>query len=182
MALGNRKDLFWIFALILLIVAPFACILTPVITSITFYSGPGSIVFVPLSTSFLALAFSFVFAVVLLCASYFLKSNMLKVITVIVAAIGFILIFALGVQNYVYLHEDKIEFNPLFGNKVVHDWENLAKVVHVLEEPEEKQDEIYIFEFTDGDVFEFPVSGVVNGSVQSAIYHKARQYDIPFED
>ncbi|MDI2588018.1 hypothetical protein OR571_13065 [Psychrobacillus sp. NEAU-3TGS] len=182
MALGNRKDLFWIFALILLIVAPFACILTPVITSITFYSGPGSIVFVPLSTSFLALACSFVFAIMLLCASYFLKSNIVRAIMIVIAAIGFILIFTLGIQNYVYLHEDKIEFNPLLGKKVEYEWGNLAKVVHVLEEPEEKQDEIYIFEFTDGYVIEFPVSGVVNGSVQSAIYQKARQYEIPFED
>lgn len=182
MALRDRKDLFWIFALILLIFAPFVCILTPIITSITFYSGPGSIVFIPLSTSFWMLAFAFVFAIALLCASYFLKSNMLKVITVVVAAIGFIIIFTVGVQNYVYLREDKIEFNPLFGNKVEHEWGDLAKVVHVLEEPEEKQDEIYIFEFTDGYVFEFPVSGVVNGSVQSAIYQKARQYEIPFED
>ncbi|SER80780.1 hypothetical protein [Psychrobacillus sp. OK032] len=182
MVLRDRKDLFWIFALLLLIIAPFVCIFTPLITSVTFYSGPGSIVFIPLSTTFWMLFFAFAFAIGLLCASYFSKSIRLKVITVVIAAIGFIIIFTFGVQNYVYLHEDKIVFNPLFGNKVEHEWRDLAKVVHELEEPKKKQDEKYIFEFTDGYAFEFPVSGVVNGSVKSVIYQKTRTYEIQFEE
>ena len=93
--------------------------------------------------------------------------------TGVVATIGFIIIFSLGVQNYVYLHEDKIVYNPLFGKSVEQEWGDLAKVSHVMDDPKKKQAEKYIFEFTDGYSFEFQVSGVVNGSVKSIIYNKA---------
>jgi len=162
LVLRDRKDLFWIFALLLLIIAPFVCLFTPVITSITFFSGPRTIVFIPLATGIWMLLFAFIFVIVLLFASYFSKSIPLNIITGIVAAIGFIILFTLGVQNYVYLHEDKIVYNPIFGQKVEHDWGDLAKVTHELYDSKKKQDERCIFSFTDDYTVEFPGSGPVN--------------------
>lgn len=182
MALRERKSLFWIFALLLLIIAPFVILLTPVIISVTLFSGKGTIVFVPFTTSMWMFFFAFLFVIVLLCASYFSRSVALNVITGIIGTAGFLFIFILGAQNYVYLHEDKIEHNPLWGTKVVHQWEELAKVTHEMYDQETKRDEKYIFEFTDGYTFEFLVSGVVDGTVKSTIYNKAVKRSIPFEE
>lgn len=182
MALRDRKDLFWIFALLILIVAPFVCLFTPVITSITFFSGPRTIAFIPLVTGIWMLFFAFVFVIALLCASYFSKSIPLNIITGIVAIIGFIIIFKLGVQNYIHLHEDKIVYNPIFGKKVEYDWGDLTKVTHELYDSQTKQDERYIFTFTDDYILEFPGSGPVNAAVKSIIYNKALTYEVPFEE
>ena len=60
--------------------------------------------------------------------------------------------------------------------------EILLKVIHELYDSKTKQDEKYIFEFTDGYVFEFPVSGVVDGSVKSVFTKNKETYEIPFEE
>lgn len=81
-----------------------------------------------------------------------------------------------------HLHEDKIVYNPIFGQKVERDWGDLAKVTHELYDSKKKQDERYIFTFTDDYMLEFPGSGPVDGSVKSIIYKKALTYEVPFEE
>jgi hypothetical protein len=44
------------------------------------------------------------------------------------------------------------------------------------------RDEKYIFEFNDGYTFEFLVSGLVNAEVQSKIYQKLVQLDVPYKE
>lgn len=81
-----------------------------------------------------------------------------------------------------YLHEDKIVYNPILGQKVERDWGDLAKVTHELYDPKTKQDERYIFSFIDDYTLEFPGSGPVDVAVKSIIYKKAMTYEVPFEE
>lgn len=179
---NDRKNLYWIFALLLIVVAPIVIIITPMIVSITFYVSPNKIVFIPTGKSMMMYFFAFAFVSALLCAMYFSKSVLINIVTSIIAVIGFFIIFGLGVQNYVYLHQDYIEYNPLFGSKVEYQWEDLVKVTHVNYDEETDRDEKFIFEFKDGYTFDFIGSGLVDGKVKSAIYNKAVKFEVPYEE
>jgi hypothetical protein len=99
-----------------------------------------------------------------------------------IVLVGFILIFSQGVQNYVYLHQDYIEYNPVWGSKALYNWGDLASVSHEMYDEDLGRDEKYIFEFNDGYTFEFLVSGLVNAEVQSKIYQKLVQLDVPYKE
>jgi hypothetical protein len=179
---NERNNLFWIFALLLIVVAPFVIIMTPMIISVTFYQSPNRIVFIPTDASMLMYVFAFVVVIVLLCAMYFSRSVLINIVTSIIAVVGFFIIFGLGVQNYVYLHQDYIEYNPLLASKVEYQWEDLAKVTHEMYDEKTEHDEKYIFEFNDGYTFEFIGSGLVDAQVKSTIYNKVKKLKVPYEE
>lgn len=178
----EAKSKFWIFALLLFIIAPFVIMLTPIIVSVTLSDTPNKIIFIPLGTSMMMYVFAFVFAILLLCAMYFSKSVLINRVTGIIAVVGFVIIFSLGVQNYAYLHEDFIKYNPVLGAKEEYKWEDLTKVTHEMYDEETDRDEKYIFEFNDGYTFEFLVSGIVDGTVKSKIYHKLIKLEVPYKE
>ncbi|WP_017378962.1 hypothetical protein [Paenisporosarcina sp. TG-14] len=178
----EAKSKFWVFALLLFIIAPFVIMLTPMIVSVTVSDTPDKIIFIPLGTSMMMYALAFVFVIVLLCAMYFAKSVLINSVTGIIAIVGFVIIFSLGVQNYAYLHEDFIKYHPLWGAKEEYKWEDLTNVTHEMYDEETDRDEKYIFEFNDGYTFEFLVSGIVDGTVKSKIYHKLIELEVPYKE
>lgn len=180
--MSERKNIYWILALILLIIAPIVILFTPMFVSITLSDIRYKIVFIPLSTSMAMYTLAFALVIVWLCFMYFSKSLLINSATGIAAIVGFIFIFSLGVQNYVYLHQDYIEYNPLWGSKEEYKWEELTSVKHEMFDEETNRDEKYIFEFSDGYKFEFLVSGLVDGSVKSEIYNKLKQLDVPYKE
>ena len=113
---------------------------------------------------------------------YFSKSLLINRAIGIIAVIGFVFIFSLGVQNYVYLHQDYIEYNPLWGSMEEYKWEELTNVTYEMYDQETNRDEKYIFEFNDGKKFEFLVSGIMDNSVQSKIYNKLKNLEIPYKE
>ncbi len=180
--MNEHKNIFWIFALLLLIIAPIVIIITPAIVSVTISDPRYKIVFLPLSTSMMMYTLAFAVVIVCLAFMYFSKSLLINRATGIVAVIGFVFIFSLGVQNYVYLHQDYIEYNPLWGSKEEYKWEELTKVTHEMYDQETNREEKYIFEFNDGNKFEFLVSRIVDYSVQSKIYNKLIKLDVPYKE
>ena len=180
--MNEHKNIFWIFALLLLLIAPMFIIITPAIVSVTISDPRYKIVFLPLSTSMMMYTLAFAVVIVCLVFMYFSKSLLSNRATGIVAVIGFVFIFSLGVQNYVYLHEDYIEYNSLWGSKEEYKWEELTKVTHEMYDQETNRDEKYIFEFDDGNKFEFLVSRIVDYSVQSKIYNKLIKLDVPYKE
>ncbi|MCZ8538592.1 hypothetical protein M9R32_15550 [Paenisporosarcina quisquiliarum] len=178
----ERKSLYWIFALLLLIIAPIVILITPMIVSLTISDSRDKIVFIPLSTSMVMYALAFLVVIVLFCVMYFSRSVLFNSITGIIVFIGFIFMFSQGVQNYVYLHQDYIEYNPVWGSNALYNWGELASVSHEMYDEDLDRDEKYIFEFKDGYTFEFLVSGLVNAEVQSKIYQKLVQLDVPYKE
>lgn len=180
--MSERKNIFWILALILLIIAPIVILFTPLIVSLTLSDIRYKIVFIPLSASMVMYTLAFAIVIVWLCFMYFSKSLLINSATGVVAITGFIFIFSLGVQNYVYLHQDYIVYNPLWGSKEEYKWEEVISVKHEMFDEEDNRDEKYIFEFIDGYKFEFLVSGIVDHTVQSKIYNKLIKLDIPYKE
>lgn len=180
--MSERKNIFWILALILLIIAPIVIVFTPMIVAITLSDFRYKIVFIPLSASMLMYSLAFAILIVWLCFMYFSKSLLIKSTTGVIAITGFIVIFSLGVQNYIYLHQDYIVYNPLWGSKEEYSWEDLTSVKHEMFDAEKNRDEKYIFEFKDGYKFEFLVSGIVDYTVQGKIYNKLIKLDVPYKE
>ncbi|MFC6041218.1 hypothetical protein ACFPYN_17575 [Paenisporosarcina macmurdoensis] len=178
----DRKSKFWVFALLLFIIAPFVIMLTPMIVAVTISDTPDKIVFIPKGTSMMMYGLAFLVVIVVFCAMYFSKSKLFTILTGIMAVVGFLLFFSIGVQNYVYLHEDFIKNNPIWGSKVEYQWTDLAKVTHELYNEETARDEKYIFEFDDGYTFEFIGSGIVDAKAKSKIYQKAINLDVPYDE
>ena len=140
------------------------------------------IVFIPINTSMLMYTLAFVVVIVWLCFMYFSKSLLINSATGVVAITGFFFIFSLGVQNYVYLHQDYIEYNPILGSKEESSFSSASRVKRQMYDQETNRDEKYIFEFSDGYKFEFLVSGLVDGSVKSKIYNKLIQLDVSYKE
>ncbi len=176
----ENKSKYWVFALLLLIIAPFVIILTPMFVTVTISDTPDKVVFIPKGTSMVMYGFAFAVVIVVLVAMYFSKSKLRNIITGIMAVIGFFIFFALGVQNYVYLHEDFIKNNPIWGLRVEYQWDELAKVTHEIYDEETDRDEKYIFEFEDGYTFEFLGSGIVDAKAKSKIYQKVLELEVPY--
>ena len=180
--MSERKNIFWILVLILLIIAPIVILFTPIIVWLTLSDIRYKIVFIPLSASMVMYTLAFAIVIVWLCFMYFSKSLLINSATGVVAITGFIFIFSLGVQNYVYLHQDYIVYNPLWGSKEEFKWEEVTSVKHEMDDEEENRNEKYIFEFNDGYKFEFLVSGLVDHTVQSKIYNKLIKLNIPYKE
>ena len=178
----ERKSGYWVFALLLLIIAPFVIMLTPMIVAVTISDTPDKIVFIPKGTSMMMYGVAFAVVIVVLCVMYLSKSKLFNIVTGVMAVAGFFLFFSLGVQNYVYLHEDFIKNNPIWGSRVEYQWTDLAKVTHELYDEEIDREEKYIFEFDDGYTFEFIGSGIVDAKAKSKIYQKAINLDVPYDE
>ena len=176
------KSKFWVFALLLFIISPFVILLTPMIVAVTISDTPDKIVFIPKGTSMMMYGLAFVVVIVVLCAMYFSNSKLFNILTGIMAVVGFFIFFNIGVQNYVYLHEDFIKNNPIWGSKAEYQWTDLAKVTHELYDEETDREEKYIFEFDDGYTFEFIGSGIVDAEAKSKIYQKAIKLDVPYDE
>jgi ABC-type transport system involved in multi-copper enzyme maturation permease subunit len=176
------KSKFWVFFLLLLIIAPFVIMLTPMIVAVTLSDTPDKVVFIPKGTSMMMYGLAFAVVIVFLCAMYFSKSKLLNMLLGFIAVVGFITIFSLGAQNYVYLHKDFIKNNPILGSKVEYQWEDLAKVTHEMYDEKTNREETYIFEFKDGYTFSFIGSGIVDGKVKSEIYQKVIKLEVPYDE
>ena len=176
------KSKFWVFALLLFIIAPIVILLTPMIVSVTISDTPDKIVFIPKGTSMIMYGLAFAVVIVVLCAMYFSKSKVFNILTGVMAVVGFFIFFGIGVQNYVYLHQDFIKNNPIWGSKVEYQWTDLAKVTHELYDEETERDEKYIFVFDDGYTFEFIGSGIVDAQAKSQIYQKVMKLEVPYDE
>jgi hypothetical protein len=179
---NKGRSEFWIFSLLLIIIAPFVMMLTPMVVAVTISDTPDKIVFIPKGTSMVLYGLAFAVVITVLFAMYFSKSKMLNIITGIMAVAGFFIIFSLGIQNYVYLHEDFIKNNSILGSKFEYQWTDLAKVTHELYDEEKDRDEKYIFVFDDGYTFEFIGSGIVNAKAKSQIYRKVMKLEVPYDE
>ena len=179
---NKGRSEFWIFSLLLLIIAPFVMMLTPMVVAVTISNTPDKIVFIPKGTSMVLYGLAFAVVIAVLFAMYFSKSKMLNIITGIMAVAGFFIIFSLGIQNYVYLHKDFIKNNTILGSRVEYQWEDLAKVTHEMYDEKTNREENYIFEFKDGYTFSFIGSGIVDGKVKSEIYQKLMKLEVPYDE
>ena len=75
------KSKFWVFALLLFIIAPIVILLTPMIVSVTISDTPDKIVFIPKGTSMIMYGLAFAVVIVVLWAMYFSKSKVFNILT-----------------------------------------------------------------------------------------------------
>lgn len=176
----ETKSIYWVLAILVIIIAPIIVLLTPVILSVVVFEEPNKIAFISFGKNLVVYSLAFFIASISLIVLYFIKKIITKIVVLILSAFGFFTIFFMGVNYYVYLDEDYIEYNPLFGSKVVYEWSDLSHISHVY--PEDYNDkETYTFTFSDGYSFEFEATGAVDSSIKSNIYNKTQFYNIPLE-
>ncbi|QCR33321.1 hypothetical protein [Lysinibacillus sp. SGAir0095] len=176
----ETKSVYWVLAILVIVIAPIFVLLTPAILSVVFFEDPNKIAFISFGKNLIVYTLAFFFASIALILLYFIKKLITKIVVIILTILGFCSIFLLGVNHYVYLDENYIEYNPLIGSKVVYDWSDLSRVGHVYPNDESGK-EIYNFTFNDGYYFEFEATGAVDSSIKSKIDSKIRLHNVPLE-
>ena len=176
----EKSSLYWVLAVLVIIIAPIIVLLTPVILSVIVFENPDRIAFITFGKNFIIYSLAFFIAFISLVFLYFIKKLITRIIVIILTILGFLSVFGLGVNYYIYLDEDYIEFNPLIGSKAVYEWSELTHVSHIYPN-DDSEAETYTFSFNDGFSFQFEANGFVDSSVKNKIYNKLKVYDVPLE-
>ena len=176
----EKNSLYWVFAILIIIIAPIIVLLTPVVLSVVVFADSDKIAFITFGKNFLMYSLAFFIAFIALVCLYFIKKLLTKIIVIILSIIGFFTVFGMGLNYYVYLDEEYIEYNPMIGGKEVYEWSELSHVSH--DYPDDNTDvETYTFTFSDGSTFQFEANGFVDSAAKSKIYNKIKLYKVPLE-
>ncbi|KGR78422.1 hypothetical protein [Ureibacillus sinduriensis] len=176
----ERRSLYWVLAILVIVIAPFIVLLTPAVVSVIVFDDPNKIAFISFGKSLLMYSIAFFIAFCALLILYFVKNLIKKIYIIIISLISFFAIYSTGLSHYVYLNENYIEYNPLFGSKVIYSWSELSDARHIYPDGESVADEHFIFTFSDGYAFRFKATGSLDTAAKSRIYTKLQLYSIPF--
>lgn len=179
---GDRKSIYWVMSVLIMIITPIVSLFLPVFVAVTGYNDVREIVFIPLPASIFASFVAFCLLALVVGLLYFAERLWVVVGSLFVTILVGIYLIILGIDSYIYLHEDFIENSPFAKESVIYEWADLEGIKHELVDMELDRDEKYIFEFNDGYSFEMTASGLVDYTVKSAIYKKAMNLEIPFEE
>ncbi|MDN4493745.1 hypothetical protein [Ureibacillus aquaedulcis] len=177
----EKRSIYWVMAILVLVIAPFIVLMTPAVLSVVVFEDPNKIAFISFGKNLIMYLLAFFIAFISLLILYFVKKLMTKLFVLILSILGFLIIYITGLNHYVYLDENYIEYNPLFGSEVIYQWSDLSSVRHIHPDGEKVEYESYIFTFTDGYSFNFKATGAVDSTVKSKIYEKLQLYKVPFE-
>lgn len=176
----ETKSIYWVLAILVIVIAPIVVLLTPVILSVVIFEDPNKIAFISFGKNLIVYSLAFFFAFIALIILYFIKKLIARVVVIILSILGFFSLYFMGVNYYVYIDENYIEYNPLLGGKVVYEWKDLSHISHVYP-ANDKNRENYTFTFKNGYSFHFETTGAVDTSVRSAIKHKIRLHNVQIE-
>nr|WP_106780549.1 hypothetical protein [Lysinibacillus timonensis] len=176
----KNKSFNWILVISVIVIAPIIVWLTPIIISGLFFEHSNKIAFITYGKSFVMYTLSFTVALITLFILHFINKVIIKVFTSFMALILIFILYITGIQHYVYLDEEFIEYNPLFGETTKYNWSSIIRVVHEL--PTEEYEEKYIFEFKDGSYFELQPPNNISLDVKTRIYDKIMTLDAPYEE
>lgn len=182
MASFEKRSIYWVVAILVLVIAPFIVLLTPAVLSVVFFEDPDKIAFISFGKNLIMYLLAFFIAFISSLILYFVKKLITKLIVIILSILGFFTFYTTGLNYYVYLDENYIEYNPLFGSKIVYQWSELSNVKHIYPDDEIVDDEQYIFTFSDGYSFYFETTGAIDSTVKSKIYNKLLLYKVPFDE
>lgn len=177
----ENRSLYWVFAILVIIIAPIIVLLTPVILSVAVFDDPNKIAFITFGQNLIMYFLAFSTAFISLIILYFIKKLITKLIVIILSILGFFSIYAMGVNYYVYLDESYIEYNPLIGSTVVYEWSDLTHVSHIYPNNDAEVGK-YSFTFSDGYSFDFESTGVIDASIKSKIYNKLQLLKVPYDE
>ncbi len=176
----EKNSLYWVLAILIIVIAPIIVLLTPAVLSTLVFVDSTKIAFITFGKNLVMYFLAFFIAFIALVTLYFIKKLITKIIVIILSILGFLTVYGLGLNYYVYLNEDYVEYNPLFGKSAFYEWSELTHVSHIYPENVDEK-EIYIFTFKDGYSFEFEANGFVDYSVKNQINKKAEIYEVPIE-
>ena len=177
----ETKSLYWVFAILVIIIAPIIVLLTPVVLSVVVFDDANKIAYISFAKNLIVYTLAFSIVIISLVILYFLKKLVTKLFVILASLFGFFSIYIWGLNYYVYLDENYIEYNPLFGSKVVYEWTDLSHVRHVYPEMD-IEEETYIFTFNDGYTFQFEPTGAIDDSIKSKIDYKLELLEVPFDE
>jgi len=177
----ENQSLYWVLAILVIIIAPIIVLLTPAILSVIVFDDPNKIILITFGKNLIMYSIAFFLAFISLIILYFIKKLLTKIYIIILSILGFFSLYVLGLNYYVYFDENYIEYNPLFGSKVIYEWSELSYVSHINPNVDTKTDEKYIFTFKDGYSIEFEPTGALDASAKSKIYNKIRLLNVPLE-
>lgn len=180
MLLKQKRRFPWIFFIIVIFFVPFLVLLTPEIITMLRTNQSDYIAFISYGKSFILYLISFIITCVILIVFYFIKHAVIKSTIGTVGLFVFIYVNFVGTQYSIYLDENYIEYNPLFGETEKYEWSKVSKVFHEL--PTEQFKEKYIFEFRDGQLFEFVASKNLSDELRNKIHVKIMSLETSFEE
>lgn len=178
----EKRSIYWVLAILVIVIAPFIVLLTPAVLSVVVFDDPKKIAFISFGKSLFMYLIAFLFAFGALLILYFVKKLIKKLFVIIITLISFCAIYSTGLNYYVYFNENYIEYNPLFGSKVIYPWSELSDARHINPEGEPVADEHFIFTFSDGSSFNFKVTGALDPVAKSRIHNKLQLYGVPVKE
>ncbi|SOC36648.1 hypothetical protein [Ureibacillus acetophenoni] len=179
MLLKKKKTANWLYIIVIILI-PILVFITPEMISMLWTSKSDHIAFISYGKSFILYLISFGIICMFLFGMYLIKHLVINL------AIGFVGVFILfyvnfvGIQYSIYLDENYIEFMPLFGETERHEWNKISKVFHEL--PTNQLEEKYIFEFYDGQLFEFATTSNLSADLKNRIYEKVLSLEVSIEE
>ncbi|MBM7606779.1 hypothetical protein JOD29_000016 [Lysinibacillus composti] len=180
--LNNRKNLYWVLSVLILITAPIIVLLTPIVVTSILFDNQEKIAIITYSKSFIMYGLAFGVAFITLLFLYFIKSIFVKIFFSLFAIFSFIQLYSLGTGYYVYFDENYIEYNPLFGEKTIYQWDEITNVVHETYNEQTNEAEKYIFQFQNGSSLEIIPTSTLDVKVKEQLYNKILETEASYEE
>lgn len=175
----KKKRANWLYIIVIILISILVFI-TPEMISMLWTSNSDYIAFISYGKSFILYLISFGIICVFLFGMYLIKHLVIKFAICFVGVFILIYVNFVGTQYSIYLDDNYIEFMPLFGETERHEWNKISKVFHEL--PTEEFEEKYIFEFNDGQLFEFATTDNLSADLKNRIYEKIMSLEVSIEE
>lgn len=94
----------------------------------------------------------------------------------------FIQLYSLGINYYLYVNEKYIEYNPLFGEGYIYQWEDITKVIHEHSIENLDKKEMIIFEFKDGRTIKFSPPQSTDFDTKTKLKNKILETNASYEE
>ncbi|MGM9949486.1 MAG: hypothetical protein ACI33P_05140 [Lysinibacillus sp.] len=173
----SPRTKFILFALLVLIMAPFVIFLVPLAYFETVYVQVESWQMLIPKQNFILLGAGFLCLIIILLLLAW-KRRAITYILGAVLLVGAVLIFFQSQRNYIAFQDSGIEM-LVYGNVKHYYWEDMKDITYEVYEPYDDEVNYYIFRMEDGESFEV-VENAQLAEKKGKILQIIREYDIKF--
>ena len=168
---------FILFALLVLIIAPFVIFLVPLAYFETVYVHVDTWQILIPKQNFILLGVGFL-CLILMLLLFAWKRQVITYVLGAVLLIGAVIVFFQSQRNYIAFQDSGVEM-LVYGNVENYYWEDMKDITYVAYEPHENQANYYIFQMENGESFEVTENKQL-GEKKGIILQIARNHNIKF--
>lgn len=178
----KKRKFLWFITIAILITAPVIVLLTPTILSAVLFNGTDRIILITYGKSFIIYSLAFGIAFLTLSILLLVKTILKKIFLLLIGIISFIQLYSLGIDYYLYVSENYIEYNPLFGETHTYQWEDIIKIIREQSIEDDELKETIIFEFKDGNTIKFSPPYPMDSYTKTKLQNKILETNASYEE